>query len=322
MTEGMRVELPGEGIEFGRGLAAALRKAGGVDLARAAHRDPGSRESVVLPILEGSGVLELDARDGLDELTAIAAACRAAGSVALPYPLAGRLAGALADAPGVAVVSAEAPAADHADLMTGWTAITPEGSRAAIAGPAATRSAVSSRFAGGLVVGPWSAGDPAPAVLLMLLQGWSVLGSLDHALSLTIRHSRDRVQFGHPISEYQGIQFQLADAFVELSALEVTCEDALSAYAANAASAVVDVLALRVATLEAAQKVLGVCHQVHGAIGFTDEHDLSWLTRYGHLVRRSPLGASGTLALLTAEIERGGFRSLFPVPAYSGAANG
>jgi len=322
MTEGMRVELPAEGLEFGRGLAAALRKAGGVELAREAFSDPSVRTTVVQSILENSGALDLDAREGLDEVTAAAAACRAAGSVALPYPLAGRLAGAAADAVGVVFVSRSAPATDHADLTIGWTAVAPDGARAAVTGASATSLALSSRAAGGLEVGAWSAGSVAPATLLMLLQGWSVLGSLDSALALTLQYSRDRVQFGHSIADYQGIQFQLAAAFVELSALEVTCEDAVTSYAADADAALVDMIALRVATLEAAHKVLGICHQVHGAIGFTDEHDLSWLTRYGHLIRRSPLGTSGTLAWLTAEIDRSGFGSLFPVPAYSAVAHG
>ncbi|MCU1512978.1 MAG: acrC 5 [Microbacteriaceae bacterium] len=319
----MRIELPSDGLEFGRTLASAFVKAGGVNLARAAFADPAARERVVLPILELSGVLEVDAREGLDELTAVASASRAAGSVALPYPLVGLLA-APVGMPGVLFVSRTALRAEHGDLAIGWTAVTADGSRATVVSSGGVDAAITSRFTTAVAVDSWAAGDLEPAVLVMLLDAWSILGSLETALSLTLEHSRLREQFGHRISDYQGIQFQLADAFVELSGLEVMCEQALHAYFSAGLDSLTDVLALRVSMLEAADRVLKVCHQVHAAVGFTDEHDLSWLSRYGQLVRRSPVGSSGTLAWLSAQIEATGFDSLFPVPGFrgSGVAHG
>jgi hypothetical protein len=59
-----------------------------------------------------------------------------------------------------------------------------------------------------------------------------------------------------------------------------------------------DALGLRLAGLEAAEVVLRVAHQVHGAIGFCDETEVSWLSRSVEPLRRLPFGVSQTATIL------------------------
>ena len=68
------------------------------------------------------------------------------------------------------------------------------------------------------------AGDVA---LGLVLPCWTLLGMLDRAMELTTAHVSLRKQFGQPLSSFQGVQFQLTDAEVERSGLEILAKYAL-----------------------------------------------------------------------------------------------
>ena len=72
-----------------------------------------------------------------------------------------------------------------------------------------------------------------------------------------------------------------------------------------------DALALRLAALEAADTVLRVSHQLHGAMGFCDESTLSWISRYSQPIRQLPWGLSGTIDQLARLAGREGIAGLF-----------
>ena len=152
------------------------------------------------------------------------------------------------------------------------------------------------------------AGDVA---LGLVLPCWTLLGMLDRALELTIAHVGLRKQFGQPLSKFQGVQFQLTDAAVERSGLEILAKYALWSAGSGKPEALIDALALRMSAIEAAEVVFRVCHQLHGAVGFCDETTLSWLSRYSQPLRRLPLGLSATRDELTRRAGRGGLRGLY-----------
>ena len=62
---------------------------------------------------------------------------------------------------------------------------------------------------------------------------------------------------------------------------------------------------------EAAETVLRVTHQLHGATGFCDETTLSWVSRYSQPLRRLPFGLSATRDHLTLRLGRNGVTALF-----------
>ncbi|MCD9196954.1 acyl-CoA dehydrogenase family protein [Aeromicrobium wangtongii] len=294
-------------------MSSALRRAGGTDLVKRAVTEPTVRTVEIPALLERAGLGDINPYSGdINEIAAAAYACRAAGAVALPFPIVGQLAGAQS-ALGLVLVSRTQPVVDHVDLMTGWQAVDRFGSRTDVVGAVESARTISAPFAGIAKTTTWSEGEISPVLVYLVLECWSVLGSLESALALSVQHAKDRVQFGSPLSRYQAIQFQIADAYVELGGLEVIVEQAVASYASHGAQSLTDIVAARVAMLEAAEKCLRVAHQIHGAVGFTDEHDLAWLSRHGHIARRSPLGVSGTLAWAAESIERHGFDGLFPV---------
>ena len=147
----------------------------------------------------------------------------------------------------------------------------------------------------------------------LVLPCWTLLGMLDRAIGLTQAHVLVRKQFGRPLAAFQAVQFQLTEAEVERSGVEVLATYAL--WTVQAASgdgdALDDALALRLAAIEAADTVFRVAHQLHGAIGFCDEAPLSWLSRYSQPLRRLPLGLSATREELTRRLGRRGLTGPF-----------
>ena len=233
------------------------------------------------------GALDLDPRTDADGLEAAAACAAAPGYWALPYPVAERLAAPTdLDVDGLVVVADNGPSAPSAGLEP--LGRSHSGRRAQHGRPARCRPARRSSTELDLSRRSTPTG-PRDMALGLVLPCWTLLGMLDRALELTIAHVSLRKQFGQTLSSFQGVQFQLTDAEVERSGLDILAKYALWSIATGRPEALVDALALRMAALEAAEVVFRVCHQLHGAIGFCDETTLSWLSRYSQPLRRLPL---------------------------------
>ncbi|MCV7168599.1 acyl-CoA dehydrogenase [Mycobacterium manitobense] len=287
----MILDLGDDASEFGRQALRAFEAAGGDELVQQAEAKPAERESLVGPALAGLGAWDLDVRGDADELEAGAALCRSAGHWALPYPVAERLARpADLDVDGLIVVADQRPSAAVAGLQSRWATVTLAGQRSHVTaqGPAGAAFVAELELS---TVDDSGAGDLA---LALALPCWTLLGMLDRALELTIAHVTLRKQFGQPLSSFQGVQFQLTDAEVERSGVDILAKYALWSIATGRPEALDDALALRMAALEAAEVVFRVCHQLHGAVGFCDETTLSWLSRYSQPLRRLPFGVSAT----------------------------
>ena len=85
----------------------------------------------------------------------------------------------------------------------------------------------------------------ADVALALVLPCWTLLGMLDRAIELTIAHVSLRKQFGQPLSAFQGVQFQLTDAEVERSGLDILTKYALWSVGTHRREALDDALALR-----------------------------------------------------------------------------
>lgn len=104
-----------------------------------------------------------------------------------------------------------------------------------------------------------------------------IAGALTGLTAMTVRYAQDRIQFGRPIGKFQAVQQNLA-----VLAAQAAAATAAADLAAEAVAAGVRILPIAVAKSrggEAAGIGAGIAHQVHGAIGFTFEYDLQFLTR-------------------------------------------
>jgi Acyl-CoA dehydrogenase, C-terminal domain len=304
----MILDLGEDAKEYGKQALRAFEAAGGDQLVQQAEAKPDTRDALVGPVLNELGAWDLDARTDADGLEAAAALCRSAGYWALPYPVAERLARPVdLDVDGLVVVADHRPAGAVGGVETRWAAVTLNGVRSAVVGRGMTGPA----FVAHLELSETDRKGTDDVALGLVLPCWTLLGMLDRAVDLTIAHVGLRKQFGQTLSSFQGVQFQLTDAEVERSGLEILAKYALWTAGTGKPEALEDALALRMSAIEAAEVVFRVCHQLHGAVGFCDETTLSWLSRYSQPLRRLPLGLSATRDELTRRAGRHGLTGLY-----------
>lgn len=119
-----------------------------------------------------------------------------------------------------------------------------------------------------------------------------ILGALDAAATLTVTHTRERVQFGRSLSALQAVQHSLAAMAGEIERARSAVDTAITAATAHGFLDDRTELAVALAKIVLGQAVLPVtttAHQLHGAIGVTREHPLwlytlraqSWVGDYG-----------------------------------------
>jgi hypothetical protein len=304
----MILDLGDDAKEYGRQALRAFEAAGGDQLVQQAEAKPDERESLAGPSLTELGAWDLDVHTDGDELEAAAALCRSAGYWALPYPVAERLARPTdLDVDGLIVVADNRPSGALVGLEPRWAAVSLTGARSTVTGVGAAGPA----FVAELELSSVDDNGAGDVALGLVLPCWTLLGMLDRAMELTTAHVRLRKQFGQPLSAFQGVQFQLTDAEVERSGLQMLAKYALWSIGTARPEALDDALALRMSAIEAADVVFRVCHQLHGAVGFCDETTLSWLSRYSQPLRRLPLGLSATRDQLTRRVGGNGLTGIY-----------
>lgn len=105
------------------------------------------------------------------------------------------------------------------------------------------------------------------------------------------RYARERVVFGRPIGQNQGVQFPIAEAFIELEAANLmrwrACEKIDAHQHAGAEANMAKYLAAK-ASWEAAN----VCLQTHGGFGFACEYDVERKFRETRLYQVAPISTN------------------------------
>ena len=110
-----------------------------------------------------------------------------------------------------------------------------------------------------------------------VLRSAQMIGAMEKVLDLSTNYCSERQQFGRALSKFQAIQHQISDMAVELSAssaaLSAITDFNLSDKKFN------DIAISKIRAGTAAGNIIAISHQVHGAIGFTKEYELSYFTK-------------------------------------------
>jgi len=107
-----------------------------------------------------------------------------------------------------------------------------------------------------------------------------LLGAGERMLADSVTYAKQRTQFGRPIGSYQAIKHALADVRIALDFVRPLVYAAALHPIDTTDERQRDVSAAKVAAGDAAYLASRTALQVHGAIGYTREHDLSlWLLR-------------------------------------------
>ena len=144
-----------------------------------------------------------------------------------------------------------------------------------------------------------------------------IVGALDAVAELSVKHTRERVQFGRPLSAFQSVQQSLAAMAGEIENARAAVELAVTAadqHRFDCPETDYAVTVAKVTVGRAVGPVTTVAHQLHGAIGVTREHPLwlftlraqSWVHDYGSTAQfarrlgRQALAAEDPWDLVTA----------------------
>jgi acyl-CoA dehydrogenase len=141
---------------------------------------------------------------------------------------------------------------------------------------------VSTVLAGPLPSGPAAEVTAADAkALAALARATQMGGALGRVVDLCVQYANEREQFGKPIGKFQVLQHYLSEIAGEAVTAVAAAENAADVVATGADRAEVDqvVGAAKAVAGRAAGTVNRLAHQIHGAIGYTDEHRLQYWTR-------------------------------------------
>jgi len=117
--------------------------------------------------------------------------------------------------------------------------------------------------------------------LAALMRAMQMAGAADRVMAIAVEYSKQRVQFGKPISTFQAVQHMLAElssyVAASIASAEAAARDADEGGLPEGGS--FSIAAAKSQTSEFAQRIAAIAHQSMGAMGFTHEHILHHYTR-------------------------------------------
>ncbi|MFE2379255.1 acyl-CoA dehydrogenase family protein [Streptomyces sp. NPDC059398] len=121
---------------------------------------------------------------------------------------------------------------------------------------------------------------------------WAAFATAAQALGVglalverTVAYAKQRTQFSTTIGAFQAVKHRLADALIGLEFARPLVHGAAVALAGKSPDAGAEVAAAKVAAGEAAYAAARTALQLHGAIGYTAEYDLSLWIRKARALR-------------------------------------
>jgi acyl-CoA dehydrogenase len=105
------------------------------------------------------------------------------------------------------------------------------------------------------------------------------------------RYARERVVFDRPIGQNQGVQFPIADAFIEVEAANLMRFKACALFDAQQPCGAAANMAKYLAA-KASWEAANVCLQTHGGFGFATEYDIERKFRETRLYQVAPISTN------------------------------
>ena len=105
-----------------------------------------------------------------------------------------------------------------------------------------------------------------------------MVGLAQQALNISLDYAKERIAFGHPIGAFQSIQHRCADMLIDVDGSRFATYQA--AWRINEGLPADREAAIAKAWVsQACRRVMHSAHQVHGAVGFTEDHILHFYTK-------------------------------------------
>jgi acyl-CoA dehydrogenase len=114
-------------------------------------------------------------------------------------------------------------------------------------------------------------------------------------------YAKERVVFGRPIGQNQGVQFPIAKAYAQMRAAELMVHHAASLYEAGTDCGAEANMAKLLAA-EASWAAAEACVQTHGGFGFAEEYDVERKFRETRLYQVAPISTNLILSYLAEHV--------------------
>src|SRR6186713_2933931 len=114
-------------------------------------------------------------------------------------------------------------------------------------------------------------------------------------------YSRERIVFGRPIGQNQGIQFPIARCYAQMRAAELMVREAASLYEAGRDCGAEANMAKLLAA-DASWAAADMCLQTHGGFGFAEEFDIERKFRETRLYQVAPISTNLILSYLAEHV--------------------
>lgn len=127
------------------------------------------------------------------------------------------------------------------------------------------------------------------------------LGDARFFIDRASRYAKERVVFGRPIGENQGVQFPLARAYVQATQAALMVDHAAGLFEAGRPCGTEANMAKLVAS-EASWFAADMCLQTHGGFGFAEEYDIERKFRETRLYQVAPISTNLILSHVATHV--------------------
>jgi acyl-CoA dehydrogenase len=127
------------------------------------------------------------------------------------------------------------------------------------------------------------------------------LGDARWFIGKATTYAKERVVFGRPIGQNQGIQFPIARAYAQTEAASLMVERAAQLYEAGKPCGKEANLSKLIAA-DASWAAADMCLQTHGGFGFAEEYDVERKFRETRLFQIAPISTNLILSYLAEHV--------------------
>jgi alkylation response protein AidB-like acyl-CoA dehydrogenase len=134
-----------------------------------------------------------------------------------------------------------------------------------------------------------------------VLIGAECIGDAKWFIDKAATYARERVVFGRPIGQNQGVQFPIARAYIGMRAAELMVREAAALYEADKECGAEANMAKHLAA-EASWAAADMCVQTHGGFGFAEEFDIERKFRETRLYTVAPISTNLVLSYIAEHV--------------------
>ncbi len=127
------------------------------------------------------------------------------------------------------------------------------------------------------------------------------IGDAKWFIARAVAYGKERIVFGRPIGQNQGIQFPIARAHAEMRAAELMLHEGLARFEAGKACGE-EANTAKLLAADAAWAAAEACLETHGGYGFAEEFDVERKYREARLYRVAPVSTNLILSYIAEHV--------------------